>query len=328
MGRSRAIVCDQLHRDVKPNRIRLRRTESAGEDRRKNKRSITSEKHLVWEGMAILEERDTSNTVIKRYFPEGQLEANNYYYTRDHLGSVREVSDATGALLNSYEYDAYGRQTAIYQSANGKSDFGYTGHYYHAASGLGLATYRGYNPDLGRWLSRDPIEEMGGMNVYGYVGNTPVDVTDLSGLAPDIDYHSPLDPADRAARNIPDDATRITIFGHATNTIIDDQRTYRPTPWVPPNTRIAPLTADDLVKAIKSLPELNTAKDIVIYGCNAGRGRNSLAQKLADRTGKTVWAPNDFFWTNDVGVTGVFRSAPDGTRLVDQPGTMIRFTPR
>ena len=56
--------------------------------------TVTSEKHLVWDGMAILEERDASNTVIKRYFPEGQLEGTSYFYTRDHLGSVREVTTA------------------------------------------------------------------------------------------------------------------------------------------------------------------------------------------------------------------------------------------
>jgi RHS repeat-associated protein len=62
------------------------------------------------------------------------------------------------------------------------TDFGYTGHYYHAASGLHLAPYRGYNPKLGRWLSRDPIEEGGGINLYGYVLNSPTSQTDRLGL--------------------------------------------------------------------------------------------------------------------------------------------------
>src|SRR5207249_4898494 len=42
--------------------------------------------------------------------------------------------------------------------------------------------YRYYNPSTGRWLSRDPIEEEGGFNLYGMIGNDPVNHFDLLGL--------------------------------------------------------------------------------------------------------------------------------------------------
>ena len=54
--------------------------------------------------------------------------------------------------------------------------FGYTGHWQHAASGLPLAPYRAYDPELGRWLSRDPIGEKGGLNLYEYVRNNPTEL--------------------------------------------------------------------------------------------------------------------------------------------------------
>lgn len=60
----------------------------------------------------------------------------------------------------------------------------YTGHYYHARSGLYLAPYRAYSPTIGRWLSRDPIGERGGLNLYGYVLNNPVDLWDPTGENP------------------------------------------------------------------------------------------------------------------------------------------------
>jgi len=44
--------------------------------------------------------------------------------------------------------------------------------------------YRYYDPKTGRWLSRDPIEERGGINLYGFVGNSPIQRIDLFGLAP------------------------------------------------------------------------------------------------------------------------------------------------
>jgi RHS repeat-associated protein len=64
-------------------------------------------------------------------------------------------------------------------------DFAFTGHYYHARSGLYLAPYRAYNPTIGRWLSRDPLknaEIQSGPNLYRYVGNNPVNGIDPLGL--------------------------------------------------------------------------------------------------------------------------------------------------
>jgi RHS repeat-associated protein len=43
--------------------------------------------------------------------------------------------------------------------------------------------YRFYSPELGRWLSRDPIEEVGGLNLYAFVSNNPVDLLDMLGLS-------------------------------------------------------------------------------------------------------------------------------------------------
>jgi len=63
-----------------------------------------------------------------------------------------------------------------------QSTLGYAGMFYHARSGLYLTHYRAYDPRLGRWLSRDPIWENGGVNLYGYVGGDPVGWTDIFGL--------------------------------------------------------------------------------------------------------------------------------------------------
>jgi len=54
--------------------------------------------------------------------------------------------------------------------------------YYEAADGLNLTLYRAYDSDLGRWLNRDPIEEEGGLNLYDYVANNPINYVDPLGL--------------------------------------------------------------------------------------------------------------------------------------------------
>ncbi len=46
-----------------------------------------------------------------------------------------------------------------------------------------ISGYRSYNPELGRWINRDPIGEIGGLNLYGFVGNSPVERRDLLGLS-------------------------------------------------------------------------------------------------------------------------------------------------
>jgi RHS repeat-associated protein len=61
-------------------------------------------------------------------------------------------------------------------------DFNFTGLYRHSASNLDLAVYRAYDPNLGRWLSRDPIAENGGVNLYGYAANDPLRFVDPFGL--------------------------------------------------------------------------------------------------------------------------------------------------
>ncbi|MDD5263077.1 MAG: hypothetical protein PHD76_14635 [Methylacidiphilales bacterium] len=76
-----------------------------------NTATVTSTKQFVWCGMEMCEERDASNTVTKRFYSQGeQMAGINYYYTRDHLGSVRELTNASGSVQSAYDYDPYGRQ--------------------------------------------------------------------------------------------------------------------------------------------------------------------------------------------------------------------------
>ncbi len=145
--------------------------------------NATSTKQFVFEGLDIAEQRDGNNVVTRRYFAEGwrdEVGGESYYYTKDHLGSIREVVDENGAMVSRYEYDPYGRTTKL--SGTVESDMLYTGHYRDMGSGYYLTMYRAYSPELGRWLSRDPIGEAGGINLYAYVGNNPVNATDPFGL--------------------------------------------------------------------------------------------------------------------------------------------------
>jgi RHS repeat-associated protein len=151
--------------------------------------TVTGAKTFVWDGLGIAEERNNSNKVTRKHYPQGvQFVSYNpttttpYFYMRDHLGSVREMTYGTGAIKARYDYDPWGNRTKLGGGLD--ADFGFTGHYYHPPSNLHLAFYRAYDSALGRWISRDPIEEDGGINLYGYAHNNSTRYVDFSGLTP------------------------------------------------------------------------------------------------------------------------------------------------
>jgi len=104
-----------------------------------------------------------------------------YYYTSDHLRNTRELVNGSGSIVARYGYDAYGRTTLV--SGSNIATFQYAGYYAHQPSGLYMTLFRpDYDPNLGRWLQRDPKGIDGGLNLYGYVDNNPDNESDPLGL--------------------------------------------------------------------------------------------------------------------------------------------------
>jgi RHS repeat-associated protein len=141
--------------------------------------------HYGWCGQTLCQERSSGDVPMRRYLLEGEYDSvqGGLVYQVDHLGSVRDVvAVPRGVRTNHFDYDAYGNPTSTTGSAATWTDFRYAGLFYHQASGLYLATYRAYDPSLGRWLSRDPIAEEGGLNLYGYVAGNPLQFNDSLGF--------------------------------------------------------------------------------------------------------------------------------------------------
>jgi RHS repeat-associated protein len=179
---------------------------------------VTSTKQFIWCADKMCEARDASGSLLNQYFSYGQtISGNNYYYTRDHLGSVLELANGIGTIQVQYGYDPYGRVTELQGSL--ASDFQYAGYYFHAPSGLSLAVHRAYNATLGRWISKDPLEEDGGVNLYAYVENDPTKWTDPMGR---VDTNRPT---------VPPGQEPIDIWGPGTiKTDPNGNSTYKGTP--------------------------------------------------------------------------------------------------
>ena len=108
-----------------------------------------------------------------------------YHFHYDGNGNVTEITDLNGDSAASYRYDAFGNTlsgTGAYAAENRyrfstkplDSEVTNAPLYYYA--------YRYYDPVTGRWPSRDPIEEEGGINLYGFVGNDGVGRIDVLGM--------------------------------------------------------------------------------------------------------------------------------------------------
>jgi RHS repeat-associated protein len=112
----------------------------------------------------------------------------SYYYTRDHLGSVREMCNSSGTIVARYGYDPYGAPPPGYStnlvSGTNVATKQYAGMYMHQPSGLYLTSIGNtYDANTGRWIGRDLLGEGSSLNLYAYIGNDPIDWVDPPGLA-------------------------------------------------------------------------------------------------------------------------------------------------
>src|SRR5207249_10687129 len=100
----------------------------------------------------------------------------------DHLGSPRLVVNvANGQIVQRMDYDAFGQVLA--DTSPGFQPFGFAGGLYDRDTRLVRFGARDYDAETGRWTAKDPILFAAGEpNLYGYVGNDPVNYTDASGL--------------------------------------------------------------------------------------------------------------------------------------------------
>jgi len=100
------------------------------------------------------------------------------------------ITDEEGEVTERYEFSAFGVRTilnpdlTVRSSSESGMEFAFQEQFLDVDSGLMNYGYRYYSPQLGRWPSRDPIGERGGINLYGMVGNDSVNLYDRLGLDP------------------------------------------------------------------------------------------------------------------------------------------------
>lgn len=120
--------------------------------------------------------------------------AASYWFLYDANGNVSQVIQNTSGypVAAHYEYDAYGNVLGTPTGYAATNPFRFSTKWFDVETRLGYWGHRYYNVNTGRWMSRDPLQEDGGVNLYRFVNNRPQDQLDPDGRGI-LDYIKFLD---------------------------------------------------------------------------------------------------------------------------------------
>ncbi|EJM86605.1 RHS repeat-associated core domain-containing protein [Pseudomonas sp. GM60] len=137
---------------------------------------------------------------------KGPRKACPFYYQLDHLGTPQELTDFGGEIVWSAKYNAYGKVTRLAFGGGEQLEqpLRFQGQYFDAESGLHYNRHRYYDPEVGRYLTPDPVKLAGGLNGYRYALNPTgwVDPLGLSGNCPRKDEPGCGAPDDTAGARV------------------------------------------------------------------------------------------------------------------------------
>ena len=165
-----------------------------GDGLRAWKQNVSVRTYFLYDGIVPVVELDSggSVTATNTFGATGLVSRTagsaSVFYSFDSEGNVSQRTDSSGSVLTNYVFGAHG---SVLSGALSEP-FGYkaqVGYYTDTETGLQLLTHRFYDPQTGRFLTRDPISYNGGINLYAYVTNGPIGYADPSGLKTGSDWY-------------------------------------------------------------------------------------------------------------------------------------------
>ncbi len=275
--------------------------------------SLTTEVRYIYDGRRVIQERNSSGTplvtytrgldlshTIERAGGIGGLLARtahsgangvtlaHAFYHADGNGNITYLINPDKTLGASYVYDPFGRTiNSSITALTSENSIRFSSKEMMASSGLYYYGFRFYDPTTQRWMNRDRIQEVGGLNLYGFVRNDSVDNIDIYGLC-----------------NYSKTGVGLVNIGRGiAKTVIGVNEAMFAAGVGSAGTLTGP--AAPIMEALAGIAGLDGAKNIIGGGMIARRGINQVAEGIPDN--------DKWHWRNLLGLL------PFGG-LYDDPG--------
>jgi RHS repeat-associated protein len=159
----------------------------------------------MYDGWRVIQERDTNDVPTVSYtrgndlsgkmegaggiggllarsdgYSSGNFSTHNYYFA-DGNGNITYMLNNIQQFVARYRYDPFGNTISSSGTLASANIYRFSSKEIHANSGMYYYGYRFYDPNLQRWINRDPVNELGGINLYQFVANQPTDFADPVG---------------------------------------------------------------------------------------------------------------------------------------------------
>ena len=173
----------------------------------------------VYDGNQCIADLDEQGNVLRTYVWGPGIDnllairagGATYYTLTDHQNTVHGFVDATGVIVARYVYDAWGNvlSETVTATALAGNRYRFQGREYSIVTGLYNFRTRWFDPVTGRWLSKDPIRTRGGINLFVFCDNDPVNLMDPFGMRPlTIKELRKICPVPKQKRNGPPDSVK------------------------------------------------------------------------------------------------------------------------
>jgi RHS repeat-associated protein len=279
----------------------------------------------LWEGNQILAEMDSERGLRVFVYEPGALtpllqqqNGEILAVVTDQVGTPTEHIDARGAVVWAAEHDVWGRILREDGDTARRSPFRHLGQYHDEETGLCYVRYRYFDPRAMRWLSPDPLEIGGGLNVFAFNG-TPTSHVDPLGLACILIGDPRKDAYIRDFynnfQNRPGQYV-VAVHGASTGVAYQDAAGN----W-------HNYTPQQLSDRISAAGNYTPGDPMFLNSCNTGRTPNGVAQQLSQGFGATVQAPNDVVWGQNVYIAPVNGMGPTDEYLPATPPGATPVTP-